>query len=487
MPYNPSYLASAPKNVQNIIGALTLPEVFKQCPRYNGAGSGKATVAKTLKQEFSLTWGNSAATQLPANEMQIFTFRNLLRALIYYYRQCPTYDYAWQNPANNLTWTILTFGKTILNSSCWAAPFLGAQPHGTKLFPGRGKGHTGIWVDNDGTNPATFRLLFEVGAVPTPPGANTQVTSRYWTGKDWAINKTSVMAAGDTRVDHTAPIGGAYMFFEVDAPAAGIAAGVVGEIHVFTTAASDVWAHRAVSNIDELLPIIQGARVNGSVAWLRNESPEQYEQGKILGSDVAKTVPWQNIAGGSAQIMNIDEYYSGDAKVGAYGFITPDDEEDFQMTDDVVTYTKTGSVFNPTSFPLKDRSPYVSMVVSTGDQNSQSRTFTFVSWHMIEYYSNSPIQQKEDSDYTPEEWQAAIEFMKHMEQIYENKFHISQIFDAIARYGGPISQAAAEILKVFPQTAPLAQAIEGERFQENLKRLGSHYSMGGSASKKLRR
>jgi hypothetical protein len=469
-----SYLAN---DVKKIIGALTLPEIFKEAPRYNGAGSGKATVAKTLKQEFNLSWSNTVATNLPANEMQVFLFRNLLRALVYYYRQCPAYTYSWNSPSDIPTWYLLQFGQTVLNSGVWADHSTGANPHGSKLFPGRAKGQSGIWVGNDGVATTNFTILFTVAGVATTPGAGTQVISRYWTGKDWEVNQVTTTVA-ETAVLHTAPAGGAYMYFEIVAPAVGLAAGLVASISTGCTTASDVWAHRAVSNIDELLPIIEGARVNGGVAWVRNESAVQYEQGKILGADCAKTMPWSNLTTGSASIQALDDYYSGTASLGAYAFLTPDDEEDFSMNDDICSQTLRGSALNLASFPLKERSTYLSLTISGANDASNSRSFSFVTWHMIEYYSNSMVQQKEDSDLAPESWMHAVEYMKHMEQIYENKFHVSQIFDAIARYGGPISIAAAEILSKFPQTSFIADAIKGKTFQDAIKRLGPDDSKG---------
>lgn len=483
--FNPEHLKSLTQNVKEIIGGLTLPEYFKNCPRYNGAGTGKATVAKTLKQEFNITWTSASATQLPANENQVFLFRNMLRALIYLYRACPIYAYQWLDPTGSLTWPLKRAGHNSLTSQMWANNISGAAPHGSKLFPGRAKGKAGILVNNDGVATTEFRIEFQVAGVATAPGAGTVVTSFYWTGKDWAQNTMTVMAAPDVAVSHTAPAGGAYMYFDVDAPAA-LPAGMNCIIQTFTTAVSDVWAQRAVSNVDQILSIAQGARVNGAVGWLRNESPEMYEQGRILGSDVVKTLPWTNIASGSSGIQALDEYYSGDAKVGAYAFITPDDEEDFQMQDDLANYTTKGSSLTTASFPLKERSPYVSMAISGANDVNNSRSFSFITWHMIEYYSNSPITQKEDSPFSAEDWQYAIEFMKHMEQIYENKFHVDQIFDAIARYGGPISMGAAEILAKFPQTAFIADAIRGKGFQDAIRSLGSTEAER-AARKKLKR
>jgi hypothetical protein len=473
MPYGYPSIAHLAEETREIVGALTLPEVFKEAPRYNGPGSGKATVAKTLRQEFNLTWSNATATTLPANETQIFVFRNLLRALVYFYRQCPAYTYTWNAPQLTANWFLFQTGTTILNSGVWADRSIAlANPHGAKLFPGYGKGQYGLWVNNDGVATTNFTIVFTVAGVATAPGAGTIIVSRFWTGKDWDVNQVTTLAA-QTAFSHTAPVGGAYMYWEVRAPAAGLPAGMVCAISTNCATASDVWAHRAVDAIDALLPLIEGGRVNGGVAWIRNDSPVQYEQGRIIGVDVAKSIPWSNINTGSASLLALDEPFSGSAKLGAYGFLTPDDDEDFTMSNDICSYTGPGSTLNLASFPLDERSTYISMAVAGANDATNSRSFTLITYHMIEYYSNSPVNQREISRQSPDSWQAATEFMKNMEQFYENKFHVDMIFDAIARYGGPLSQAAAEILDKFPQTAFLGNALKSEGFQGAFKRLGS--------------
>lgn len=476
MPYTPESLQDLAVNVRNIIGGLTLPEVFKECPRFNGVGSGKATVAKTLKQEFDLTWPSTGQLNLPPNEQQIFQFRNLLRNLIYAYRQCPTYVYDWLSPKGLLNWDLNVKGTTRGDSGCWAYadPASSAQPHGTKLFPGRGKGRFGIWVDNDGGGAQKFNIAFVVGTGATPPDAGTYVVSNYWTGRDWAPLDSHTFTGLDSFYQSKAPPGGAYMNWDVYAPAGGFTvANLQFLISSVSVAPSDVWAHRPVTNIDELLPIIEGVRVNGAVAWMRNEAPQLYEQGKIVGADVSKAVPWSNVATGSVAVQAMDEYYSGPAQVGAYGFLTPDDEEDFQMTNDVSITALKASTQNLASFPLQERSPYITLCASVGDQNSNSRKFTLISWTMVEYLSNSKVQAKENSKYSEKDWDIAIEYMKKMRQIYENKFHIEDIFEAISNFGAPISQAAAEVLRFFPQTAAIGEAIKGEGFQGAIKRLGT--------------
>jgi hypothetical protein len=476
------------ENARKIVGALVLPDQFKECPRYNGEGSGQSTVSKTLKQEFELLWDSNGETLLPPNEMQIFQFRNLLRNVVYLKRGCQGYTYKLASPTGAGTFFTCNNtpgAQTWLDSPRPAAFSLGQEAvHGKYMFPGYGAGHFGFWVDNyDGTLPpnAGAQGLFVLSQAPF--GAGTQIRFWVWNGKSWYPFNTVTTDAVQTVASSVAPFGGAYMVAEVIAGPTASMNNV--EVQVNGNGGSDVWCHRAVSNIEELLPIIQGVRVLGGVAWLRNESPELFEQGKVLAGTMSKGVPWTAMATGSSAIQATDEYFSNSAKTGYWGFLTPDDDEDFELVPDISSDAIRGVTAQVTSFPLEERSPYITATLTVGEASSNSRNFSFVSWAMIEYLTNSKIQAKAISDKTEDDWSLAVQIMKRMPNHYENKFHFDKIMEYVGSYGGPLSDMLGRVLSAFPQTAMVGNILSGNELQKGFKRIQDIAE--GRGGKKMKR
>lgn len=449
--------SSLPAQVTDIVQHLAVPDLFTDSLRYAGIGSGSPSTSVTLKQEFELNWAGSP-TQLAADEQQVVLTRNPFAAVLYLRPFVNLFTYQIQTAGGAGSFTCAQSVPTDCFGGSAVAQGGSDTPHGQVLYPWRGAGKMGYWLDYDGTTALMGMLVtFDLPAL-----TSTTIVFWYWTGASWAIAAVEVGNGVDTQYRYRPPAPGRYVYAQVICTAQTLVATVTVYGAPVPPATCTVVSHNPVPDADQLLQVAQGIRVLGAAMLLRNESNELNENGKILAVQMPKSIPWVNVFSGTNTIAQEKGYWSGLAKTGYYGFLRPDDADDFAYSKDVQWQLQPQlATFQSASTPLKGRSPYLTASIAVaGDVSTQN--FSLVVWHIVEYMTNSKLQPSTFTDKTEEQWRLAIEFMRTMSQHYENPIHIDSIMAAIGKYGGPLSSIATTIMKAFPQTAAIGEALGNE-------------------------
>lgn len=449
-----------PEQFSELVKALTLPDDSTVPIRYAGEGNGTKTAAQCLKQEFEMDWAAAGlGNQVPNDETQMFVFRNAVRAVVYMKRNVNLYTYRVLDPAGN-NWSWGGLGTLDLCSTTPHPAQSGDQPHGPNMYAAQDLGKLGVWVDNDGSGGQGMNLSFSAA-----PAATTIMTSYFHDGKSWVKSTVQAGNGALTSFDFTAPAGGAYMYVELFGTAVDVSTVTVTTGGLLGGPFA-VWAHNPVSNFAELSAKGLGIRVLGAIGWLRNESSEEFANGKCVASTMAKAYPWSNIASGTAQVVQTTDYWSGEGATGWWGFLTPDDSEDFTMSNDIGISALRSNSGIKVSFPLRERSTYMTCAMAA---DSTARSISFVSWHHVEYETTSKLAERRYASYSEDVWKGAIEFFKRIPHHYENATHFDTIMGYIGKYGAPISKMLGEILAGIPQTAMIGNALKGETFKRGFE------------------
>jgi hypothetical protein len=452
-------------SVEQILFGLTLPsEMGGGVLRYNGTTSGLPTSAKTLVQDVKLNWQNVTVNGvLPAEEQMVFLFRNVLRAFVYYDANpgALNFDYIVTNWDGGTAYNAIGVvgGGYTPPSFNFAVPTALSlyQPHGDHFFPCYEQGRLGFWVDNTsaggGTN-AYASLGITFAADPGAAGAN--ITWYLWDGVNWAAAVSEDTAAGTlVYYPSVGPVGGAYVSFEIKV---NTAAAALYSVHIKSFNGPGVFCHRSIPNISELLPIINGVRVNAASVLWTNFSAELQASGKLVSVGVASALPWSNLVVSQSNLTKLQGYESRQAKTGGYSFLKPDGPVDFTFTADIRTVPFRGAITTVASFPINERSSYVVLALSVA--NIDARDTSIQICHAIEYLTNSKIQEVSYSPFTENDWTDAIQRCRRVPQHYENKIHFGKIFRKIARIGKTVFNVAktvAPLLSMIPN--PIAQGI----------------------------
>lgn len=434
--------------VEQILFALTLPS---EAPafRYNGQTTGNPTSAKTLMQDQKLNWQNVTVDgSIPAAEQMVFLFRNPLRAFVYYDAN-PTgqlFDYIvhnWDgttthNPSN------MVGGGYFQPVLSYATPTPASTyyPHGDYLFPCEANGRLGFWVDQSAA--ATYASL-GVSFAADPGLAGASIQWYNWNGLQWENADQQDTVAGTLDYYNVTPfVGGAYMSLDIKINSA---AACPFTIHIKSNAgATGVWCHRSIPNISELLPIINGVRVNAASILWTNFSSELQASGKLVSVSVPACLPWTNIAVSQSGLTRLQGYESRQAKTGGYSFLRPDGPDDFKFNNDIRPSTRKGSVLNYAAFPVQERSSYVALALSVANVDARDTSIQIT--HAIEYLTDSKIQEVAFSEWSDEAWAEAIQKCRTIPQHHENRIHFKSIFRKIARVARGAFRFASRIAPV---------------------------------------
>lgn len=453
-------------DIGRLLRAIFLPKRYGNNLRFASEGAGIQTATGNFSQTLEVfdDWSTATQTQqIPASDMMAFQFANPLRAFVYFVHNFAgaPYLYAALNdlgpafPANNLTQVV----QTRFVGATSTLPF---APHGAYLTAGHDEaGNTFLWVDNSplAGSTATMRITFSVA----PTVVTTQLQWWVWNGKNailWATANTAV-AQASYDCPGGAPSGGAYMFVKVcnvnDPALTTFTISVLGN--------RGCWAHRAIPQMEEFIVAspefrVSGIRVNAAAFRAQNSSQEIEKNGNLVSVTVARCIPWSQIAAGTAQLSQLQNYRERANAKGYYGVLLPDSDEDISdFFDDIVPSTNDTESPIP-SYPLVERRPYKALGITAPIPGG--RNFVFDVTHAIEYVTNWKIQSVDTPRASEESLKGAIVIASTMETDYENPTHWSTILESIGKYGerivaaqteGPVSNVLDAISKFRPEFA----------------------------------
>lgn len=457
--------------VGRLVRALCMPKEFGKGLRLASEGAGMPSATALLPVEYKTnSWPNATVdTILSADEMQGFVFANALRSFIYYDHNPSNLQWRYdvqnndgigqttfQLPVNAQT-QIIPKCATLSNTAVWA-------PHGPVMYPGYDEsGNYYLWCDNANNNSAN-KIYCSLN--PNPATTNGSISVYRWNGKGAALWSSQQFVIGQGQYNFPAPVGGAYLFvtvFNGDTATTDITINVEGT--------GPTWCHRAVTNIDTIIQVAQGIRVNAAAVRWQNTASIDFKNGSISSATVARGVPWQSVAAGTNSVTSLQSYTTREAQEGYYGFPVMDDDDDVSSyySDITVDVNPGGSVFQ-TAFPLDERRPYKTFAANV--PVASGRATLFEATHALEYLTNSKTVEQGYAPYPAEVVEAAVMVMRSMDSDYGNPVHIRDILNSIGKYLPAAWAVAKDILSLIPndRLGTVTNYMTGR--EDTVKRIG---------------
>lgn len=403
--------------VKNLLETLVFPSEGATI-RYNDGASSTPSAARVLSQELNLNWATATVDRnIPATEQMVFLFRDPLRATIFYDHNPSRSNFTYQlYDADFNDTTFYTSGASTILNFAWGTCTTAYQPHGPRLFPLRQNGQTGIWCDNDGTNFSTLQFTVDDATAIAGDSFNCY----YWTGNSWLVSQMFYGINGAATYTMTGltniPVGGAYFSVVFNKAKTSSVSSMTVSLVCGSGTGPSVWCHRPISNIIELLPIVESVRVvAASLRWI-NDSPQLDESGKIVSVCVAPTHPWSQVAVSQSNLTQINGYKTRQAKMGLHTYLKPAAQDDSFTYNGkgIVKNTAPGSSIVSTSFKSTGNSPYV--VASMNVANTNARDTSVTVTHAIEFITDSKIQECRMPDASVETWNKALALLAPLPQ-----------------------------------------------------------------------
>lgn len=424
------------ERISHILESLVLPQDNDPL-RYNNDASSQPTACKTLTQDFKLNWNDATTSKvLPSTDTMVFVFRHPTRAVITYDNNASSqpFAYAVYDYAGTTSQYVPPGCINFPFNSGPARSTTGYAPHGPVLYPALEDGRVGYWCDSDGSGKYSSLMVTAEG--DTSALLTGSVSFWFWSGAAWILQETVSMENGvATYGGPVTPKGGAYSHVTISTPVNCSATQFNLQIQTGGVDGPSVWCHHPVSNLDQLLPIMQGARVlAASVDW-ENFGSDLEESGKVVAVGVAAGQNWTKIGTSQSALTQLSGYKPGLAKKGYYGFLRIDDEQDLVFRQDVGTGALPDS--QPYAyFPLRERSSYLAISMSIASTTSRDTSITVT--HSLEYLTNSKIQETRPpyvpgiSGYTYTEWSVAIQKLSELPQHHESKVSWRKIVEQLS-------------------------------------------------------
>lgn len=456
-------------DVGKIVKAFTLPKLYADDFRLASEGAGMKSACANMSVNYSSdNWDTAVANnQIPSQDCMGFLFGNPLRAFILFMHNPGgvQYRYEFNNPnGGGFAFAFPPFTQfQIVPRFASVAVSSVFQPHGPILFPGYDEaGNKYIWCDcGTGGGANSLDVDLNVG----PAATTGMVTWWKWDGETAQLHDSQQFVVGQKLYTSRPPVGGAYMFVRVYTEDV-----TITSCQVTFVGNEGSWSHHPVSDIQTLMNNAYGIRVNSAGVKVQNNASDMNKNGDITSVTVSKSIPWSQIASGTATLSTLQNYRDRVAETGYYGFLVPDSDEDVsEFFDDISASSFRSSTLSQFSFPLSERRPYKAIGLTV--PINAGRSFTWDVTHAVEYTTNNKLVTQGVSPFSEDSVKAAVVIMSVMDSDYENPTHWTDIVAKIGKYVPSVARAVAAF----------AQAIGQEKIHDALsQRFGAIDSLGGS-------
>jgi len=198
--------------------------------------------------------------------------------------------------------------------------------------------------------------------------------------------------------------------------------------NVVPPASKGVWCHRSLPHLFANLPTSDTIREFGLGLKITNKAAALYRDGYVTGLQVPCSDRWTDFV--RDDVFDFISSKSGQKDTvfdkGFYGFIKPDQDDDFSM----MTQWKTNeSGVAQTYGPLINKHSYI--VICAQVINPLGRNSYWSVTSGIEFTTSDTWRQKEITRYTPEDFKIAMRMLKDVPQFHQNDLHLAGIFNAI--------------------------------------------------------
>lgn len=477
---NPLPLAKA------VAASFALPADFEPI-RVSDVYSAEDTAVAQPVTNFKVQWDcverspALSARQLAVTDWGLFVFPNLLRHTVQYltFPDPYTSDYS------------AVFGLAALNSTesfrggininlepTGFENTAGSSPHGPLLFCARSQGRVGVWIDNDAGGVKSTVIHFQFSAAPANTDNFEFQVYRHASGW-WKPVGSGTFTGDGTTVSFPFTMGSLNSgYYSISITAGSTSKGTVFNLGIdITTTIPTIWAHNCAKDLIINLNSINNYRVLGLSAFLQNEASELNQQGNLVMVQMPGSTDWYNsLARGDStaattqfyqQLYGIKGVKPLLLKNGGYIWRKPKGDKDFEFKDDIRQQALLGIdeedllgnglvTVDAAYYDLDDGLDYLAIGASATQANAGDLLVTIGCG--TEYTSDNAWIDTQPGACPKEVYEAGIQMLKGMNQVYENPIHWDSILGAISN----IAITAAPYLARIPTFGPaLALAAGG--------------------------
>lgn len=497
--------------IARIVGQIVSPDDFAP-ERFADQYTATPTAVAKLKQSISLQWNmsnidqSSARNALPVTDVGVFLFRNPFRHIVYNFVSPGTstapvwsgYKTLYVQPQglnvsttqqfpSNVTTRLnpLVSQPTSSAGGSFTAPNGGVNfaPHGPWLYPGKGEGRYGIYVDSGPASgfaaaPYTYAhgaaivvSMFYQGATYTS-GDTFDANVYQWSGGNWVLyGSLEGVALAAIGSNCTFPIDASgYYAVEVKANVQAVSnsndnGNTMASAFTCYSQMQSVWAHLPLQNLTPALCAghdITGIRMLGTSMLVRNTASELNQQGLLVALQADACEDWLSIyAQASTSSSNAPgtgffnfcfsraEQKNFRLATGYFGYVKPTNEHSFDYSTNVVQGQTTEAGYPvEMCFQLCPPQDYLVFAASTVN-NLGGDCFLQVS-DSVEYKTQDPWLERRKATTTPDEWRDSVMAVRSMNQHYENPLHLPSLLGSIFKTVGKYAPVAANIASAIP-------------------------------------
>jgi len=478
--------------IAQIANGVMDPYTAKVARVSSGYGSVERTVVAqpydTVDLDFSAAPQSGAA--LAAGNQAVWVFRDPLHA----------YAVSLGNPSANsyvgevyfqdeppavprLTQTIYN-GTTVLMAPAYIEDSDPSNtglnhPYGDALYAVNGAGRHAFWVDANTTENAIIN--FTIGAsAPTATTPIPYVVGYYWANSQWVQQGSEPftgIATGDYAA-YTTALRGYYAFEISQQPIVGASA---WDVSCEVTYTSDYFGIRPCPQIESYSDSILRGRVSAASMLLTYMGATIYDAGQIAAAQFSGGTDWWETYDYTT-IADQEGAYDGQLKQGLFGFLKPNDQNDFKMRDPFYG-DNNGNIWTY-NCDLNNLNQFMVCNINTSliDGSYSAGKFRFRVCYGFEYVPRGNWLQSLASANSSEEYTSAMTVVSKSTQFYANFPHLAAIAQFLL---GAVRTVGAVAARAAPYIATAAQVADAVRTGANL--VSKAATSGGAPSVVVRR
>jgi len=439
------------KTVENVILSIAAPAVTAPV-RYNTIFSTDETATARPVEPIDVAWPTTTTTAtqwLNPGEMAGVLFRDPVRSSITYdsntANEVSYYDAVFNldpetDTPTGLTWDppAMTFTDLEPDIAYFSAdPTNSWNPHGDIVGSGEHGGKNGAYFLNGSSD------ALNITVTGTTTGQVLLVKLWKFEGEGWILETTKYMNHINTTIQITVD-GAAYRRWTVAADSSS----TVGFIDDLTFSAQwehtgAVYAHRHIVDLTLQGETVKTVRVIGASMMYSNTTAVQFKSGNIAIAQVPKPNSWTDYLS-YLNVTKVSGQKSGNAENGIFGFLKPNDYDDFKMID-YQDYDEQGYLTR-FSYSIVPQSSFLVIFIANVNVSTipQGGRWTFS--HSIEYLTNNQWVEKRVANGDPKMFEEAITSVKLIPQFHENPFHLSDILGVAKRIANTVLQYGPAVM-----------------------------------------
>jgi len=444
-----------------------------QVERYSDTFTGKPTGTAAIKEETDVGWpgaGTTAYGQLNKDEMFACNFRDPVRNRVEYdantSNETATYDYLFTNDpltggTHDQTWVPTLVD---LNDTFPEVAYLVAEedntwnPHLDTLGAGF---YQDVWgyVPLEGTDQSTHgNNNMQVGVINENGSTSIGVTFKVWqytkSGRVCVVETNATIASASTHTFTFQPNQnqrGYFCWSLCSQETSSIIQITQITVSAKLVLSGSVFGHKYIEGLAQIGNSVEALRILGTAFMYSNRTADLYASGECAMAQVPPTTKWQDFLS-YPKVTSVNGYSSFSAKKGIYGWVRPDDLNNFRFRTNYSSFDDSGALAT-FSYPVEPIDSFIVCFIKTGDTTNLNQMGKFYSFNDLEFLTNSKWMYLCKPEDDPELYAIALNAVKNLPQFHENPVHLAML-------GGVISSIAGAITKYGPTVIDWAGKIK---------------------------